>query len=373
MFDTTPITADQWRRIDITTRCTDCDSIPKVPEAGQVFSDEDRAYQLMHNGIRVEADSYYGRWMTELIRQLRGHHEPQEEKVFYTLMEHVRRGGVMLELGSHWSYYSLWFARAVPEARTVLVEPDPAYLEVGRSNFRRNGVEGEFHHASVGATTMAAVPFRCESDGMDRSISQIAIDDFLPSVGRIPVDMLLADIQGGEWPMLQGAVRSLSSGAIRFLVLSTHHHSISGDPLMHRRCLDFIRTHGGHVLAEHDVGESYSGDGLIAASFRREDRDLSEIPIRRNRACEALFPPTEEYLADALNQLETLRLLPDLVAEANSALAESMRLLEELRPMVMRYRGHLPTEVREALARRWPEMMDRSGWRQRLRDLLRVG
>jgi len=366
--DPSSITADQWRRINMTLRCPDCAGIPKVAGAGQVFSGPNGAFQMMHNGLRVLADAYYGPWMTELIRRLQGHHEPQEEKVFHALLSHVRPGGTMLELGSHWSYYSLWFHHAVPGARTVLVEPDPAYLEVGQANCRLNGVSAEFHQACVGSNS-GEVQFRCESDGLERSMRQIGIDQFLSISGIATVDLLLADIQGAEWPMLQGAIRSLTSGAIRFLVLSTHHHSISGDPLTHRRCLQFIREHGGHVLAEHDVGESFSGDGLIAASFRPEDRDLPAISISRNRACEALFPPAEEYLAQALGQLDKLR---PILTEANSALAESMRLLEEIRPLVQRYRGHLPAEVREALARRWPEVMLRSGWRQRLQEMLGV-
>lgn len=37
----------------------------------------------MHNGVKVIAGGYYGSWMTEIIRLLQGHHEPQEERVFY--------------------------------------------------------------------------------------------------------------------------------------------------------------------------------------------------------------------------------------------------------------------------------------------------
>lgn len=53
----------------------------------------------------------------------------------------------------------------------------------------------------------------------------------------------------------------------RFLFLSTHHHSMSGDPLTHQRCLEFLRGRHAHIIAAHNVTESYSGYGLIVASF----------------------------------------------------------------------------------------------------------
>ena len=89
------------RRIGITASCRDCDKLPKVLGAGQVFVDPQGVrYQLMHNGVRVVEDGYCGPWMTELIHQLQGHHEPQEELAFQALLEHLPAGATMLELGS---------------------------------------------------------------------------------------------------------------------------------------------------------------------------------------------------------------------------------------------------------------------------------
>ena len=33
------------------------------------------------------------------------------------------------------------------------------------------------------------------------------------------------------------AASALADGRLRFLIVSTHHHSISGDPLTHQKCL----------------------------------------------------------------------------------------------------------------------------------------
>jgi hypothetical protein len=107
--------------------------------------------------------------------------------------------------------------------------------------------------------------------------------------------------------MLHGAVESLKRGKIRFLVLSTHHHSISGDPLTHAKCLDFVRTHGGRVLVEHDIHESFSGDGLIVATFDPLDQSIPPIRVSRNHAANSLFRPLNYDLAEAWETIERLK------------------------------------------------------------------
>jgi hypothetical protein len=46
------------------------------------------------------------------------------------------------------------------------------------------------------------------------------------------------------------------------------------------------------VLVQHDVFESYSGDGLIVASFEPADRSIVLPSISRNVSKPCLFPPT---------------------------------------------------------------------------------
>ncbi len=46
-------------------------------------------YQIMFNGITVIKDCYCGEWMTELISQSEGFHEPQEEKAFFEVLKNI--------------------------------------------------------------------------------------------------------------------------------------------------------------------------------------------------------------------------------------------------------------------------------------------
>lgn len=289
------------RRIAITTAVRDTDPIPKVPNAGAVEQRNGTRVQVMHNGVVIEEGCYYPDWTTEIIRSLRGHHEPQEEAAFHVLVERLREEGgapVMLELGSFWAYYSLWLKHAVPETRCILVEPDRKHLETGRRNFALNGVSGEFIHAAVGRRHNDSVRLVLESDGMAHRVRGVTVDGLLDDYGVERLDVLLSDVQGAELDVLRGAREAIRDRRIRFFVVSTHHHSHSGDPLTHQRCLRFLQDAGAYVVAEHSVPESCSGDGLIVASLDPRDADLHiEVSVVRSR--DSLFGELEWDLAAA--------------------------------------------------------------------------
>src|SRR5438067_3750003 len=158
-------------RIALTVACRDTDAILKVEDAGVVRD----GVQVMHNGVRVVEGGYYGEWMTEVIRRLRGHHEPQEEVAFHSVIERLAATAgpspAMLELGAFWAYYSLWFLHRNPGGRAFLVEPDPAYLEIERRNIELNDFDATFLQAAVGRDRSAPRPFESESDGVTRNVS----------------------------------------------------------------------------------------------------------------------------------------------------------------------------------------------------------
>lgn len=300
-----PISSAERARVELTVSARDTDVIAKVPDAGRIVD----GAQVMHNGVRIVAGCYHGDWMSEIIRRLRGHHEPQEELVFDAIVERLASTNpspVMMELGAFWAYYSLWLLHRIPAGRAFLVEPDPNWLETGRRNFALNAREGVFLQAAVGRLSTPPMPFVCESDGVSRPIATESLASLLDHFGLERLDIVLADVQGAELPLLEGAREVLADGRVRFLVVSTHHHLISGDPLTHQRCLELVRSLGGHVLAEHTVAESFSGDGLIAASFDLRDRDM-EIAVSRARAGSSLFGDPLHDLATAWEELEDAR------------------------------------------------------------------
>ena len=276
-------------RIAMGMRCRDAEPMPRVPDAGRVGRMADgRRVQVMHNGIRVLADGYCGAWMTELIERCHGHHEPQEERLFHELLRCLPPGGTMLELGGYWAFYSIWFLLAAPGRRAVLLEPDPRHIEVGRANLALNGVAAEIVQGFLGDRPGETLPFPTEESGtLDLACHDVA--GLMAARGLDRLTILHCDAQGAEFTMLEQAAPLLRDGRVDWLFLSTHHHLISGDPLTHQRCVEAVRALGGVIEVEHDVGEGFSGDGLILARFGAAPPGWRCPAISYNRASESLF------------------------------------------------------------------------------------
>jgi len=299
---------DTRGRIELTVSCRDADVLPKADGAGQVFDSPHGPVQRMHNGVDVPHEGYFGDWMAEIIERLGGHHEPQEELAFARVLARIDRPRpVMVELGCFWAYYSTWFLRDFPDGVAVAGEPDPEHLDVGRCTAEINGVDVRFEHAAAG--------------GVDGDILELPSWNHPGVVHRVPIrtvptivadhdldaiDVLHLDIQGAELAVLESCRRLISDGRIRFVVVSTHHHSISGDPQTHQRVLDLVADLGGHVIAEHTVLESFSGDGLVVASFDERDAGF-HVGLTRARTTEALFPSGETELARLQAAYDRLR------------------------------------------------------------------
>lgn len=325
------------RRIQMTVSCRDADDLPRVAGAGEVFEHEGVRVQRMFNGILVEEGAYFGDFNTPIIRGLRGVHEPQEEPVVHAIVNRLveeRGAGILarrpfaIELGSFWAYYSIWFTRALPDAHVLAMEPDPAFLEVGRRNADLNDVADRvtFVHGAVGDQSGDSIPFVAESDGQEYSVPAYDLASLMSMAGVDEVDVVFCDIQGFETPMLRQSATLLASGAVRFVVMSTHHSSISGDPLTHQKARRTIEELGGYVVAEHTVSESFSGDGLIVASFNGRDRDFT-VEVSHARARDTLFGELEQevgqYLAlhrEEYAIISSLRTDVDALHQANAEL-----------------------------------------------------
>jgi FkbM family methyltransferase len=279
------------RRVELTVSCRDADAIPKVRESGELRVQDGLHVQVMHEGTRVLAGAYHGEWMSEIIRRLRGHHEPQEEVVVHRILERLRgkQDPMIVELGAFWAYYAIWAMRAVG-GRGVIVEPDPGNLEVGRTNLRLNGLTALCVQAAVGGPHGSTRQVLCESDEVERDLRVVTLAGLMAEHGLEHLDLVLADVQGPEDDVLARATTQLVDRRIRFLVISTHHESISGDSHTHERCLETLADAGAHIIAAHTVEESFSGDGLIAASTDPRDAEF-KVEVSRCDPRASLFAP----------------------------------------------------------------------------------
>jgi FkbM family methyltransferase len=325
------------KRINMTVSCSDSERIPKVVNAGKLIKSDDIDIQVMHNGIKIIEGCYYGPWMTHIIEILKGHHEPQEEFAFFQVLEQLRRNPSpwgsprMIELGSFWAYYSMWFLKDFPKGATYCFEPDANYLEIGRQNFELNNLSGKFINAMVSSQASILSEFRCESDGQVISIPALDFSGVISTTEQKDIDLVLVDIQGAEIPLLQNLSEVLRHSKLRFMAISTHDVEISGSPITHQSALELLIQSGAHIILEHSVSESFSGDGFILASFFDTDRSLN-IPISYNRSKNSLFGEWEPRLQKLQEVLTEQR---DQLTEQRDQLTEQRDQLTEQRDQLV--------------------------------------
>ena len=274
----------------MTVSCRDADVIKKHPDAGRIIKEDGLSIQVMHNGLKVELGGYHGRWMAEIITQLKGHHEPQEELLFDAVLKAVRKDGLIVELGAFWSYYSMWFLKDIAAGRALCIEPDPVHIETGKRNMALNGLSGRvsYHQAWIGETEEAAVEHMAESSRQPLRLAQLSMSG-IARLAEGPIEILHCDAQGAETGLLRSMAAMGDDLDIRFVFVSTHHHYISGSRETHAECLALLREMGFAILAEYDVGESFSGDGLIVASRDPADLSLALPAVSRNTPERSLF------------------------------------------------------------------------------------
>lgn len=256
--------------------CQDTDYIPKVENAGSVIEVDGDKCIVMHNGVLVYDGSYHGQWMTDVIQYLKGHHEPQEEKVFYEVLQLIPENSTMVECGSFWSYYSLWFHKEIRGAKNIMIEPNPYKCEVGQLNFKLNNFEGIFLNGCIGDLYQETCGFT-DWDGKNYDIQKISIDWLMESQNLSKINVLHADIQSAEHQLLDGAKNSFLENKIDFLFLGTHSPN--------RQFINKLESYGYKIICSFEVQESFFDDGLILACSESiyNNLDLNKFTVSKKR------------------------------------------------------------------------------------------
>ncbi|MBZ5858000.1 FkbM family methyltransferase [Flavihumibacter profundi] len=232
------------KRIDDVLVCKDNAFIERVANAGTIR----KGKQIMHNGLLIHLGSYYGPEVSRMISLNKGVHEPQEERVFQEVIKLIPAGGVMIELGAFWSFYSMWFNLKVPGAKNIMVEPDKFNLGQGKRNFSLNRMRGTFINAFVGSKA-----------SIENGTRIISVDSIVNEFKLDFVHVLHSDIQGFELDMLQGARQLFTQQRVGYIFISTHSNEV------HYKCKEFLESNSCTILCSADCGQAFSEDGLLVA------------------------------------------------------------------------------------------------------------
>lgn len=202
----------------------------------------------LHNGIKVYDRCYYDKFSDILILN-KGVHEPSEERAFDKVLKHINIGATMIELGSYWSFYSIWFLKTIENGKSFCIEPEDECLSIGIENFKLNELKGDFTKGFIGYDNMNLL-------------------DFINEKNIEYVDILHSDIQGYEFEMLNQIKPFLQESKIKYIFLSTHSNTI------HNKCIDILKECDYKILCSCDFdNESFQFDGFILSC----PKDLNEI------------------------------------------------------------------------------------------------
>jgi hypothetical protein len=236
---------DEWEyRIKIALESSFNSFIPRVPDAGNI----NKGFQVMHNGLMVSIGTYYGLPITKMLYMNKGVHEPEEEKVFLEVINKMPNDPVMVEMGSFWAFYSMWFLKATTNGKVFMIEPEMKNLKVGERNFKKNKLKASFDNYFIGKVS-----------SREGKTGVICLDDYVHSKGISHIDIAHADIQGFESEMLAGSVKCLESRMIDYFFVSTHTNEL------HYKCIDLLNSHNYKVVFEVDLTKAASFDGFILA------------------------------------------------------------------------------------------------------------
>jgi hypothetical protein len=196
---------------------------------------------ILHNGIKVAKDGYYGSFSKILVLN-KGCHEPAEERMFELILQDIPENGTMIELGSYWAFYTIWFHKVIKQARNYCIEPELQNLNLGKQNCLLNNVTNvDFTQGFVGK-------------------NNISISNFVLEKKIDYIDILHSDIQGYELEMLQDITNLLAQNKIKYLFISTHSDDV------HYKCVQLLQKNNYRIIASADFEtETFCFDGIIVA------------------------------------------------------------------------------------------------------------
>lgn len=150
---------------------------------------------------------------------LHGIYEPYETQL---VLNTVKKGDVVIDIGANIGYYTLIFAKLVGENGKVLAfEPDPTNFELLKKNINVNGYHNvDLQQKAVCDQKQKINLFLSDDNKMDHriidpkdgrrsiEIDGVSLDEFLPPDQKM-VNFIKIDAQGAEFQILKGMSQTL--------------------------------------------------------------------------------------------------------------------------------------------------------------------
>lgn len=213
-----------------------------------------------------------------------------EIEIFSNILNNIdnRNNPIMIEIGSFWAVWSLFFRQKFPNGKNILVELGKRQLYIGVKNFLNNNFDCEYYHGG----------FNIESSGsFNNKLADIEynpildpgvnVDDLISNDSELNlnfkdlnltgdnldfnkiykdnkldiIDLLHMDIQGSELSLIKDLIEYINNRKILNIIIATHSHQI------HQEITNILNTSNYEIIINEDYG-SLGGDGYIYAKIK---------------------------------------------------------------------------------------------------------
>ncbi len=167
-----------------------------------------------------------------------------EPAVTKAIMELVRPGMTVVDVGANVGYYTLLASRLVgPGGKVYSFEPVPSVFEVLLSNLKENGCENVTTERKAISDQSGASPFLVDRQGAEGRlvagdghivVECTTLDEHFGALGWPAVDVVKMDIEGGEGRALKGMRRLCAASARLCIVLELNWPALRAAGWEHR-------------------------------------------------------------------------------------------------------------------------------------------
>jgi FkbM family methyltransferase len=202
----------------------------------------------------------------------------------------LKPGGLVVDVGANIGMISIRSAKLVGNSgRVIAIEPNPNIAPFCKENIWLNGVK----NVTVFQTALGAhegmTSFNCDrSDDCSRVIEKGGVEVPITLLDKVmemeptrEIDLLKVDVEGYEFVVLEGAVKSLKRTRLIYIEVDAANYSHYGRRT--EEMIDLLNSHGFDTFVSDEDGKWSEVTGTITGSVnvigkKRSERAAKDSP-----------------------------------------------------------------------------------------------